>query len=410
MPDPRDETVSLFRRNGIAVVASNQFIRVFARSQMWIFLPLYLLVSRHVPYLVIGVVIFLMAISSLPLTLVAGNFIDRKGARSVIIYANILLGLLLLSLTILIFENSSLFLIYMVLVLSEPLMNIIGAADNVIITDSSSVSERNSAFSFVRILQNLGFSLGPAVGGFIAGIGYGYIFLLTTVFSFSELFVYVKFLKEQKRGSPGAKEEIAGTKPDILKAFKDKPFFIVAILISLFYLILGQWGTTLTFFWKGFDNMTYFDIGLLYSVNGVVVTVGQLPLNRLLKKLEDIARINLGYVVYLISFSLLPFFRGFAFLVLDTVLITIGENIVSPSINTVISRIAPTNKRGQYFTSFQVLTGMITPIAPVLGTFFLTIFSADIGLIWYPFTIIGVAFFLSFIPLWRKVNMSEHNN
>ena len=145
-------------------------------------------------------------------------------------------------------------------------------------------------------------------------------------------------------------------------------------------------------------------------VNGVVVTVGQLPLNRLLRKLEDIARINLGYVVYLISFSLLPFFRGFAFLVLDTVLITIGENIVSPSINTVISRIAPPNKRGQYFTSFQVLTGMITPIAPVLGTFFLTIFSADIGLIWYPFTIIGVAFFLSFIPLWRKVNMSEHNN
>jgi MFS family permease len=405
-----NQTISIFRRNGIAVVASNQFIRVFARSQMWIFLPLYLLVIRHVPYLIIGFVVFLMAISSLPLTLVAGGLIDKRGARSVIIISNIFLGLLLLSLTLLIFENSNLYLIYLVLILSEPLMNIIGAADNVIVSDNSTVSERNSAFSIVRILQNLGFSLGPAIGGFIAGIGYGYIFLLTTVFSFSELFIYAKFLKKQQIKRENEKEDSVNMKPDIFKAFKDRPFFIVAILISLFYLILGQWGTTLTFFWKGFDSMTDFDIGLLYSVNGVVVTLGQLPINRLLKKMEDITRINLGYIVYLFSFSLLPFFRGFTFLVLDTILITMGENIVSPSINTVISRIAPVNKRGQYFTSFQVLSGMVTPIAPVLGTFFLTIFSADLGLIWYPFTIIGTIFFLSFIPLWKKVNMREHNN
>lgn len=166
---------------------------------MWIFLPLYLLEIRHVPYIIIGLVVFLMAISSLPLTLVAGGLIDKRGARSVIIVSNIFLGLLLLSLTLLIFENSNLYIIYLVLILSEPLMNIIGAADNVIVSDNSSVAERNSAFSIVRILQNLGFSLGPAIGGFIAGIGYGYIFLLTTVFSFSELFIYAKFLKKQQK-------------------------------------------------------------------------------------------------------------------------------------------------------------------------------------------------------------------
>ena len=70
-----------------------------ARSQMWIFLPLYLLEIRHVPYIIIGLVVFLMAISSLPLTLVAGGLIDKRGARSVIIISNIFLGLLLLSLT-----------------------------------------------------------------------------------------------------------------------------------------------------------------------------------------------------------------------------------------------------------------------------------------------------------------------
>ncbi|MHB1439300.1 MAG: MFS transporter [Cuniculiplasma sp.] len=404
------ETVSLMKRNGITVVASNQFIRVLARSQMWIFLPLYLLVIRHVPYLIIGFVIFLMAISSLPLTLVAGGFIDKHGPRTVIIISNTLLAVLLILLTVFIFGNSNLYLIYLVLILSEPLMNIIGAADNVIISDNSTASERNSAFSIVRILQNLGFSLGPAIGGFIAGIGYGYIFLLTSVFSVTELFVYMKFLKKTAPVKGEEKDEQLNMKPDILKAFKDRPFFIVAILISLFFLIMGQWGTTLTFFWKGFDHMTDLDIGILYSVNGVVVTLGQLPVNRLLRKMGDIGRINLGYIVYLLSFSILPFFQGFTFLVLDTILITMGENIISPSINTIISRIAPVNKRGQYFTSFQVLTGMVTPLAPVLGTLLLTVFAADLGLIWYPIMILGTILFISAIPLWKKVHMSEHNN
>jgi MFS family permease len=289
-------------------------------------------------------------------------------------------------------------------------MNIIGASDNVIISDNTNTAERNSAFSIVRILQNLGFSLGPAIGGFIAGLGYGYIFMLTAIFSTLELVIYTNFLNKPSSIKKEKNDKELNLKPDIMKAFKDRPFLIVAVLISLLFIILGQWGTTLTFFWKGFDKMTYFDIGLLYSVNGIVVTLGQLPINRLLSKMEDITRINMGFLVYLASFSVLPFFKGFLFLVIDTIFITIGENIISPSINTIVSRIAPVNKRGQYFTSFQVLTGMVSPLAPVIGTILLTIFSANLGLIWYPFTILGVIFFFVFIPFWRKVNMNEHNN
>jgi Major Facilitator Superfamily. len=411
MPEEyRSSTISILRRNGIAVVSLNQFMRVFARSQLWIFLPLYLLDIRHVPYIEIGLVIFVMAVSSLPLTLMAGKIIDRRGARSVIIASNILLTTLFFLLTLMIFMKTSLILIYLVLVLSEPLMSIIGASDNVIVSNNTNTFERNSAFSITRILQNVGFSMGPTVGGILAGFGYTYIFLITSLFSVGELVIYILFLKKDRLNTGKGETKGDKLKLDSFSSFRNRPFLIVTLLISLTYLILGQWGSTLTFFWKGFDHMSDFQVGLLYSVNGVVVTVAQLPINRMLRRFGDIFKINLGYIVYIMSFALLPFFTGFTFLVIDTILISIGENINSPSINTVISKISPSDKRGQYFTSFQVLTGVTMPIAPVLGMVLLTLYSSDLGQIWYPITILGSIFFVLSIHFWRRINMAEHNN
>lgn len=395
------------RRKGIIVVSLNQFIRVLARSQMWIFLPLYLLEKRGIPYITIGIVIFLMAIISLPLTLVSGILIDKKGARKVISYSNFFLTILLFLLTVSVFLSVSVYTIYILLIASEPLMNIIGAADNVLISNSTSFRERDSAFSIVRIFQNLGFSIGPSIGGFIAGIGFGYIFLITAISSIFELLIYLRYLP--KDSDKYTSNETA-TKSDLFNAFRYRPFFIASILISLFYLILGQWGTTLSLFWKMADRMTNFQIGLLYSVNGIVVTLGQIPMNRLVKSKSEIVKLNLGYLLYLGAFSLLPFFSGFSFLIMDTIIITLGENLMSPSINTIISRISPAEKRGQYFTSFQVLTGLIYPIAPVIGTVFLTIYSNDLRMMWVPFTIIGSLFFIIFIPLWNRIRLAEHTN
>ncbi len=389
------------------VVSLNQFIRVLARSQMWIFLPLYLLEERGIPYITIGVVIFLMAIISLPLTLVSGVLIDKRGPRKIITYSSVLLTSLLFVLTISVFMSASVYIIYILLIASEPLMNIIGAADNVLISNATSFRERDSAFSVVRIFQNLGFSIGPSIGGFIAGIGFGYIFLITAFSSILEFAVYLKYLPKDKINRPINETT---TRNDLFNAFKYRPFFVASILISLFYLILGQWGTTLSLFWKMADGMTNFQIGLLYSVNGVVVTLGQIPMNRLVKSTNEIVKLNLGYLLYLGAFSLLPFFEGFQFLVIDTIIITLGENLMSPSINTIVSRISPPEKRGQYFTSFQVLTGLIYPIAPVIGTIFLTIYSGDLRMMWFPFMILGTIFFIVFIPLWNKIRLAEHTN
>ncbi len=346
-----------------------------------------------------------MAILSLPITLFGGRFIDRNGAKKAIIICNALLSTILILLFLSVFYNENLYYIYFILICSEPFMNIIGSADNVIVSQYSSSSQRTAAFSVVRIFQNAGFSIGPAIGGFIASTSYSYVFLIAAAFSFVELIIYLLYLEETRISE---NEQNGKTQGKFYDAFRNRNFFMLSALIALFFIIMGQWGTTLTLFWKGYDSMTNVQVGFLYSVNGIVVTVGQIPTNRLVGKMNDILRINLGYLLYLGSFSVLPFFTGFPFLVVDTVFITLGENVITPSINAIISRASPPETRGQYFTSFQVLTGLVGPSAPVFGTLFLTIFSSDMGMIWYPFTIIGTILFISFVPIWKKIKLYDN--
>lgn len=401
----KNDTFQLLSRRGIAVVSINQFIRVFARSQLWIFLPLYLYFSRGVPYVDIGVVLFIMAVFSMPFTLYGGRFIDKRGAKVVILISNFALVLILLALTFLVAYSQPLDYIYIALILTEPFMNIIGSADNVIVSEYTSSSQRTAAFSLVRIFQNAGFSVGPALGGFIANISYSWVFVIATAFSIAELLIYIAFLK-QRILTREEREKAEGIK--FYAAFYNRNFLMLSSLIALFFIIMGQWGTTLTLFWKGFDGMTNVEVGLLYSVNGIVVTLGQIPTNMIFKRFSDLTRINIGYLFYLVSFSFLPFFQGFLFLMIDTIFITIGENVITPSLNSVISRVSPPESRGQYFTSFQVLIGLVAPTAPVFGTILLTIYSNNMGMIWYPFTIVGTIFFLSFIPVWRKIKIAEN--
>ena len=387
------------------MVSANQFLRVFSRSQLWIFLPLYLYLQRNVPYMTIGILFFLMSVLSLPFTLYGGRFIDRNGPKKAIIISNASLSAILVMLFFTVLYNSNLYYLYFILICTEPFMNILGSADNVIVSQHTSSSQRTAAFSMVRIFQNAGFSLGPAIGGFVALLSYSYVFLIPAVSSIIELIIYILYLEETKITGVGQNGNIQAK---FYAAFRNRNFFMISILIALFFVIMGQWGTTLTLFWRGYDSMTTIQVGMLYSVNGIVVTLGQIPTNRLIAGLSDIARINLGYLLYLFSFSILPFFTGFSFLVVDTVIITLGENIITPSINSVISRASPPEARGQYFTSFQALTGLVAPSAPVLGTFLLTVFSSNMGMMWYPLTIIGTIFFIGFIPIWKKIRLYEN--
>ncbi len=387
----------LLKNRIVMTISVNQFIRVFGRSQAWIFLPLYLNEVRNVPYFTIGIVLFIMAVVSVPFGIYGGNLIDRLGRRRMLLLATPIIAILFFFISLSIFMNLNVLLFYGLLIVTEPFMNIQGSADNVIITDSTTSAERTNAFGLVRILLNIGFAMGPAVGGFIAGLSYGYIFLIPGALTLVEAILYFLYVPETLK-----KENIRPKTSGFTFPSRDISFLFASLSIAAMLLVMGQWGTTLTLFWKAFDNVSIIEVGILYGTNGLYVALFQAYTNKIFSKARDHIRLLIGLNVYAFGFFALIFFRSFPFLLVDVFVLTMGENITAPIISTIISRLSPVDKRGQYFGAFQVIAGVISPSAPVMGTFFIQYFPNNMGILWVVILIISIFITMVSLAFWGK--------
>ena len=111
--------------------------------------------------------------------------------------------------------------------------------------------------------------------------------------------------------------------------------------------------------------------------------------------MKDYRRIALGGLIYAFSFFALVFSRNILFLAIDVVFITMAENVLSPVAYSVVGKMAPSDKRGQYYGAFQLIMGLIMPVAPIIGTILLTRYSSDPLYMWGPLMLLGVALSLT---------------
>ncbi|MHB1813139.1 MAG: MFS transporter [Thermoplasmataceae archaeon] len=354
----------------VKAISTTEFIRTFGRSAAWVIIPLYLADIRHISFVVIGLLFFLTSVISLPFALYGGRIIDRIGRRRVVLVLPPIVFVLFLSLSFAIQYSSPTLIVEIIYLFIAPFGSIQAIADNVIITDTTSLTGRIEAFSIIRIAGNIGFAFGPAIGGLLAGISYTMVFLAPAIASLFEWAVYIFVVKETKIANE--------TESVILRKIKfpwnDKIFMGWSLLIALSFFAVGQWGPTLTLFLSTDYLFTAYQIGIMYAINGIVVAVFQLPVNRLVGRFSDPRRISLGLVFYAITFLMVSFSSNFYFILIDIAFLTIGENISSPPITSSIGKMAPSDKRGQYYGVFQVFSSTISPLAIVFGTSILPFF------------------------------------
>lgn len=351
------------------------------------------------PYFTIGIVLFVMAVSSVPTGMYGSNLIDTLGRRKMALVVTPMMAIVFLLISYGVFLNVNVYLLYGFLVLVEPLMVVQGALDNAIIADVTTPRQRTDAYSLVRIMLNMGFALGPSVGGFVAGLSYGYIFLIPFVLGIIEFSLYAKYVPDTFK----VERSTLVKKKKFPFPSKDFGFLFACLLMSIMFLVTSQWGTTLTLFWSSFDHINDVQIGILYGTNGLYVALGQLPTNKLLLHMQDHMRLLLGFMLYSFAFLGLAFFRGFYFLLFDVFVITMGENVTAPIISTIISKMAPPDRRGQYFGVFQVFSNLASPSAPVFGTYFLQYYPQNEGILWEITFLMSLVILVVMLITWKRV-------
>jgi predicted MFS family arabinose efflux permease len=242
-------------------------------------------------------------------------------------------------------------------------------ANSAAIYISSTDQNRTRSISLVRLATNLGFSFGPAIGGFLAlWYGYVFVFLLDSITSLAACMVlFFAFRGRLNFGRP-MKESVASADAGI-SAYRDFPYLFFAVLVAIYGTCFFQLFASMPQYFKLECGYSEDLIGLLLALNGAVVVIAEMPV---VSRLEA-NRFPFSIIVTGVLFIPLSFLftrSGNCYLpviVLYTALISVSEILTMPfMMNFALSR-GGEKRRGQYAALYSVAYGLASILAPLLG-------------------------------------------
>jgi len=233
----------------------------------------------------------------------------------------------------------------------------------------STDKSRTQSFALNRLAINLGWGIGSALGGLLASINYKLLFWVDGFTNILAAFLLLAILpkislNQQKKPQYSKPKHVEAT---ATTPYRDKPFLIFLGLQVLFAICFFQLFTTVPLYFKEGLLLNEFLIGIVMSLNGLMIAVVEMVL---VFKLEGrkayLLLMSYGTMVMAISFLLLniSFVHGFSIALVFMFFITIAEMISMPFMNSYYIGRSTANNRGQY----AALYTMAWSVAQVIGS------------------------------------------
>ena len=255
----------------------------------------------------------------------------------------------------------------------------------------------------LRMAINLGISIGPALGGIIAGtLGYKWLFLLDGGTCILATLVFVKYLKEKKdlhstELNEEKEEEIMQVEKDVRSAYKDYAFlgflFINLINIVAFFQILS----TVPLFFEREMQLNEVQIGLFFTLNGLIIFLFEMPLIFITEKLKSsmfwvvtgAAMIGLAHLSFNLPGPWWVLFLAYSLFV------GFGEVFNFPYSNTLGMNRGTGPSLGQYMGLYTMMFSCAFFIAPIVGTRVLDAYGFDT--LWYTMAVLNFISVMGFL-------------
>ncbi|MDO1446580.1 MFS transporter [Rhodocytophaga aerolata] len=222
------------------------------------------------------------------------------------------------------------------------------------------------SFSLNRMAINLGFSIGPAIGGLLASISYYWIFIadgLTCIVA--GLFFYLYFRQLPARQSTPAVQQSVSEKSPYL----DIPFLLFLVFVTCYAISFTQFFFTLPLYYREVYHLSEIQIGLLLGFNGLLVFLFEMIIvHRLERKTIIWHQVVLGTLLCGFSFVLLNLFSAPVILIIAMVLLTFSEIFAMPFMVTYTVKRAGERNRGSYLGLYSMAFAAAFILAPFLGT------------------------------------------
>lgn len=231
----------------------------------------------------------------------------------------------------------------------------------------STEKNRTQSYAVVRLAINIGWGIGVALGGFLASFNYHLLFWTDGCTSIIAAISLVSLLPrvtlaQQKKES--GKDEIMQAS---LSPYRDKTFIHFLFFTVLFATCFFQIFTTVPIFFKEGLKLNEFWIGVVMSLNGILIALVEMVLVfKLEGKFPYLKLMFYASVIMGLSFLVLnlPISNGLLVAAFSVMVITIAEMVGMPFMNSFYINRSSGNNRGQYAGLYT----MSWSIAQVLGS------------------------------------------
>lgn len=240
-------------------------------------------------------------------------------------------------------------------------------ANSSAIAHFSGVENRTRSYSLNRLSVNLGWALGASMGGFVAAYNYEWLFWIDGI---TNLFAAALFYFLLRPAKLKAKTRPAEHGADIRhSAYKDRYYLVFIVLIVLFAMGFFQLFTTVPNYMRDELQLNEPFIGGIMAINGLIIVLIEMVLiYRLEKKNRNMDFIILGLLLCALAFPIMLLPGPAELMALGMILmITVGEVITMPFMNTYWTLRSNQNNRGQYAALYTMAWGLSQVIGPYVS-------------------------------------------
>lgn len=277
-------------------------------------------------------------------------------------------------------------------------------ANSVSINSYAKPENITRAFSLNRMALNLGFSIGPALGGILAAISYKFLFYgngLTAAIAGFVFYIYFKNIQPNKRRNiSGVEAEVKKEKTGI-SPWKDTPFLIFSLLCCFYSVCFFQLLSTLPIFYREIHQLSEANIGLILAFNGMVVFLLEMLLVQIAeRKMRPVNIIITGTLLLSACFLILLLPGGQWILFFSMLLMSLSEILCMPFMATVSVKRAGKGREGAYMGLNALAFSSAHVFAPLLGTNIAAHFGYDI--LWISIATLGIITAFGFKWVFKK--------
>ena len=352
----------------IWTLAAVRGINTMGLSLVLSFMGIYLVTERGVSGVAFGAIYFVANVCQAATNTYAGALSDRLGRRRLMVWALLARVSIIALLGALVLAHAPIPVLAVVLIASASLRGGFEPVAYAVVADLATPPQRIPAFALQRVGINVGWAIGPALGGVLSSIvDYGLVFFCSVVPLFFSALAIARMAEPAPPAAVDHPEDRRVSMRAALAEARARGELLLLLACALVFAIVQvQLFSTLSLYAKSELGLANGEIGLLYTINGVLVVVLQIPALALIARLTADRALVAGCAIYTVALLAIGLADAHT-IGLAVALATMGEVVLAPAQQATVAELADAGHLGRAFGLFGTMQMLGVALALPVG-------------------------------------------